>query len=283
MKKLACAILLALPLFAGCASQPATRPQAAAAAVATSHESPVPADAERLLPLQGALNARSFAGLQGTQGAIPASSFVRTADLSRLTPADRDALATAGVVLDLDLRTAEEESGSHDVLADDARFKYVRISLIGSEKIDMSSMPDSLGEMYVKSLEDNQAQFRQVFETIAAQKSGTVLFHCTAGKDRTGMVAATLLSLAGVPKRDIVHNYAVSAHYLKPMMANPQMAEMVRNNPKIVALMGTPPEAIEAFLDALDRQYGGADAYLKTIGLDEDDVQSLLARLGQAG
>jgi protein-tyrosine phosphatase len=165
----------------------------------------------------------------------------------------------------------------------DTRFRYARISLLGTEKLDLSRMPDDLGTMYVASLDANQPQFRQVFETIAAQREGAVLFHCTAGKDRTGMVAALLLSLAGVPRSDIVHDYAISAHYLEPMMSqSPQMAAMLRQNPKVAALAGSPATAIEAFLDALEQRHGGAQAYLRQIGVSEADIGRLRARLGQA-
>lgn len=276
--------LLATLLLAGCATAPAPQRTPAAAAVAVPAVGrPLAADARRLIPLQGALNVRSFGEMRGRNGPIPAGSFMRAADLARLTAADRDALAARGVVLDVDLRTAEEVAGAPDVLAGDDRFRYVRISLLGTEKLDLANLPDNLGLMYVASLDANQPQFRRVFEAIAAQPDGTVLFHCTAGKDRTGMIAAMLLSLAGVARSEIVHDYAISAHYLEPMMGqNPQMAAMARQNPKMVALMGSPAEAIDSFLDALDRRHGGARAYLGTIGVSEADIGRLVARLGQA-
>jgi len=278
--------LLAALLLTGCATAPAPAPQSRpiegveAAAIGAK---PLAADAMRLVPLQGALNIRTFGNLRGKHGPIPASSFVRSADLNRLTAADRDALAARGVVLDVDLRTAEEIASAPDLLATDDRFHYVRISLLGTEKLELANLPDNLGVMYVAALDANQPQFRHVFETIAAQQDGTVLFHCTAGKDRTGMIAAMLLSLAGVPRSDIVHNYAISAHYIEPMqkMMTPQMAELVRQNPKIAALGGSPAEAIESFLDALDRQHGGTHAYLRKIGVSEADIGRLMARLGQ--
>lgn len=277
--------LLAALAFTGCASQPAL--QTAAPAATIGKVQPVAADEQRLIPLQGAANVRTFANLKGRNGPIPAGSFVRAADLYRLTPADRDKLAASGVKLDVDLRTSGEAGSNRDLLADDPRFKYSRISLMGSEQIDLSKLPDTLGEMYVQSLSANQAQFREVFQLIAAQKEGAVLFHCTAGKDRTGMVAATLLSLAGVPRQDIVHDYAISAHYLGSSLDNnPAIAELVRQNPqigvKLAALSGTEPANIEAFLDSLDKQHGGARAYLKTIGVSDAEVHSLLVRLGQA-
>lgn len=285
-------LALVLPLFAGCASPPAAKAQipaasqAAAPAFVVAGDQPNAADATRLLPLQGAINARTFAGLRGKHGAIPAGAFVRTADLGKLTAADRDLLAKDGVALDIDLRTLDEETRSHDALADDARFAYKRVSLLGEEKIDMSKLPPSLGAMYVQSLDANQAQFGEVFKSIAAQKDGAVLFHCTAGKDRTGMVSAILLELAGVPRADIVHNYAISAHYYAPVaeesMKRAGYAELLKANPNIAALAGTPPEAIGAFLDKLDAKYGGANAYLRTVGLNDAEVRSLLVRLGQA-
>jgi protein-tyrosine phosphatase len=277
-------------------------PQAAARAVApqvatpaASNVTPVADDAQRVLALEGAWNVRTFAGLQGRNGPIPATAFVRTADLSRLTAADRDRLAAAGVKLDIDLRTGDELQQSPDVLANDARFDYQRISLMGTEKMDlqkmMTSFPDSLGAAYVQWLGSNQPQFRDVFQRIAAQQDGAVLYHCTAGKDRTGIISGILLDLAGVPRADIVHNYAISAHYLegqpKDSAMNVQMMALIKQHPEIARKMagmgGTAPENMEMFLDALHAQYGGAAGYLKAVGLSEEEIHALQVRLGQAG
>lgn len=278
-------IALAIALsIAGCTTQPAVPVALPSVPVATTGQvMPVAADAQRLVPVQGARNVRNFSQLRGKRGPIPAGAFVRAADLTQLTPADRDLLASAGVKLDLDLRTAEEMNAAPDVLAQDPRFQYKRVSLLGSERLNLDSMPNSLGEGYVQWLGTNQAQFREVLQAMAAQRGGTVLFHCTAGKDRTGMIAALLLSLAGVPRQEIVHNYALSEHYLGDALAiTPQMAEMVKNNPKIAAMRGSPPEAIEAFLEELDNRYGGAEAYLKVIGLSDGEIRNLMVRLGQS-
>ncbi|AWH30832.1 MULTISPECIES: tyrosine-protein phosphatase [Stenotrophomonas] len=295
--ELTLALMLALPLaapaFAADASRPVTA--SASAAAASANVAPTADDAQRVIPLQGAWNVRSFAGLQGRNGPIPATAFVRTADLGRLTAADRDALAAAGVTLDIDLRTADEQSQSPDLLADDARFAYQRISLMGTEKMDLQKMmttfPDSLGEAYVQWLGHSQPQFKQVFQRIAAQQDGTVLFHCTAGKDRTGIIAGLLLDLAGVPKAQIVHNYAISAHYLegqpKDSAMNAQIKAMLEQHPEIARKMagmsGTAPQNMEQFLAALHSQYGGAEGYLKSIGVSAREIQQLRVRLGQAG
>lgn len=294
---LALAMALSLPMLTGAGIALARAPVAetATAAARTTNVQPVAADAQRVIPLQGAWNTRTFAGLQGTHGPIPASAFVRTSDLGRLTAADRDALAAAGVTLDIDLRTADEQAQSPDLLADDARFAYQRTSLMGTEKMDLQKMmttfPDSLGAAYVQWLDHSQPQFKQVFQRIAAERDGTVLFHCTAGKDRTGIIAGLLLDLAGVPRADIVHNYAISAHYLegqpKDSAMNAQIVELIRQNPeigrKMAGMSGTAPENMEMFLVALHQQYGGAEGYLKSIGVSEAEIDQLKLRLGQAG
>jgi len=279
-------------------ASPQAAARAAAPQVATpaaSNVTPLADDAQRVLALEGAWNVRTFAGLQGRNGPIPATAFVRTADLSRLTAADRDRLAAAGVKLDIDLRTGDELQQSPDVLANDARFDYQRISLMGTEKMDlqkmMTSFPDSLGAAYVQWLGSNQPQFRDVFQRIAAQQDGAVLYHCTAGKDRTGIISGILLDLAGVPRADIVHNYAISAHYLegqpKDSAMNVQMMALIKQHPEIARKMagmgGTAPENMEMFLDALHAQYGGAAGYLKAVGLSEEEIHALQVRLGQAG
>lgn len=288
------ALMLCLPVAMTAVA--ADAPEAVAAKpTATANVVPVAADASREIPLQGAWNVRTFAGLQGRHGPIPAEAFVRTADLGRLTDADRDALAAAGVKLDIDLRTADEERQSPDLLARDERFDYQRISLMGTEQMDlqkmMASFPDTLGDAYVQWLGHSQPQFKQVFQRIAAQQDGTVLFHCTAGKDRTGIIAGLLLDLAGVPEADIVHNYAISAHYLqgqpKDSAMNAQIMALIRKNPeigrKMAGMAGTAPDNMERFLAALRSQYGGAEGYLKAIGVSEREIQQLKIRLGQAG
>jgi protein-tyrosine phosphatase len=294
---LALAVALSLPLLTGAGAALARAPAAdtTSAALRTANVQPVAADAQRVIPLQGAWNTRTFAGLQGSQGPIPASAFVRTSDLGRLTAADRDALAAAGVTLDIDLRTADEQAQSPDLLATDARFAYQRTSLMGTEKMDLQKMmttfPDSLGAAYVQWLDHSQPQFKQVFQRIAAERDGTVLFHCTAGKDRTGIIAGLLLDLAGVSRADIVHNYAISAHYLegqpKDSAMNAQIMELIKQNPeigrKMAGMAGTAPENMDMFLAALHKQYGGAEGYLKSIGVSEAEIDQLKVRLGQAG
>lgn len=256
-------------LTVGCAhSAPAWSPKMDAASRAIE---PTPADQVRELPLKGVLNGRDFAGIVGTHGKIPPDHFFRTASLENATEDDKKVLLTHGVKLDIDLRNGFEAARSPDALEDDPRFRYVRISLFGAGIWDW--LTKTRGDLYAEALSKHAAQFREVFHTLASQKEGAVVFHCAAGKDRTGLVSAILLSLAGADREAIVHNYALSAHYLYPTGDDHEAVAR--------AIQSTPSSAIEEFLNALTYQYGGARVYLLGIGVSQADVDTLTKRLGQ--
>ena len=234
-------------------------------------------DSSRVIPLEGALNVRDLGGIEGDHGAIPNDRFIRAANLATLTQTDRDILYKHNVVLDIDLRTDGEDRGAPDALAGDRHIRYLPISMFGNGPMT-APKTSSLRDMYLDALASDQPQFKQVFEAIAGAGDGGVLYHCTAGKDRTGMISAMLLELAGVPRERIVHNYAVSAYYLRPMMTG-ALGEAMKKQPALAALMGSPPDAIEGFLDTLDTRHGGAAAYLQMIGVSADDIAKIRARL----
>lgn len=258
-------------LFSAMAVSANAADSAAPTATGIAVVEPDSTDGRQIIPLEGALNVRDLGGLTGNYGPIPYNHFIRSANLAKLTPADREALYKHNMVLDIDLRTADEERGSPDALASDPHIRYLPISLFGPAL----TRPTSLQDMYVGALANDQNEFKQVFEAIAAAGPDGVLYHCTVGKDRTGMISAMLLQLAGVQRDQIVHNYAVSAYYLKPMMDAGPMAEIIKKQPAVAALMASPPDAIESFLDTLDSRYGGTAAYLQTIGVSAADIRTI--------
>jgi protein-tyrosine phosphatase len=229
---------------------------------------PTADDASRALSLAGVRNARDLGGLVGVHGPIPPGRFLRAATLAHATEGDKQALLRHGVTLDIDLRTALEIEQSRDTLADDPRFHYEHISLLGTGLLDWLRH-SRLDEAYTEVLAHHQGELREIFHSLAAHQDGAVLFHCAAGKDRTGIVAAILLSLAGVDHEAIVHDYAISSHYLRESTTEQDGAT------------SSPPGTMARFLDTLDRQYGGARAYLVKIGLSETEVDALSRRLGQ--
>jgi protein-tyrosine phosphatase len=248
-------------------------PTAPAASTATGVEvEPTPEDTARAVDLEGVHNVRDLGGLRGARGIIPRGRFFRAATLNHATSADRDALFARGVRHDIDLRTIFERAVASDALSNDSRFHYEHISLFGADIADWLHAAN-LRFLYDDALVHHQGAFRHVFHVLATQHDGGVLYHCNSGQDRTGLVTALLLDLAGVDRPTIVRDYAVSSHYLRRTLDPETRAQGT----------SSPPSAIEHFLDAVDTRYGGARAYLLQTGLPDAEIQELLVRLGQSG
>lgn len=115
---------------------------------------------------------------------------------------------------------------------------------------------------------------REVFTTIANAPEG-VLFHCTAGKDRSGVVSAILLALAGVADEDIIYDYTISRELNKERLeaflaAHPEIdREVVLANEK----------TMDRFLQMLREKHGSIEEYLLDMGLTEDEIQKLKNKL----
>ena len=116
----------------------------------------------------------------------------------------------------------------------------------------------------------------RAISAIANAPEGGVLVHCYAGKDRTGIVVALLLALVGVPKETIVDDYTVSADYLRPLWEEQRRLAIPTVPP------GSPPEAMAEMLEHLGQAHGGAEAYLRTAGVTDEEIARLRERLVEA-
>ena len=131
---------------------------------------------------------------------------------------------------------------------------------------------------YVRQAGDRVAEALRV---LADPASGTTLVHCAAGKDRTGVVVALALSLAGVTRDAVVADYVRSAERAPQILARlqatdaygPSLAETTPDQITPVAA------SMEGFLDDVDRRYGGPHGLAMSVGVDEETVARLAARL----
>ena len=108
------------------------------------------------------------------------------------------------------------------------------------------------------------------------------MVHCTAGKDRTGVIVALILGLLGVPEETIIEDYALSATYLgAPFIAEAQQRAAARGVPweQYAPLIGSAPEYMQATLQHLHERYGGITAYIRGIGLSETQIAALQTAL----
>ena len=114
---------------------------------------------------------------------------------------------------------------------------------------------------------------------LLAQAQGCALFHCTAGKDRTGVTALLLLDLAGVSRQDIAEDYAVTEQYMK-VVINAQLRRMEMEGiyGKEYLYRSQPQDILRAY-DHLQEKYGGARGYLAHVGCGEDILTQLEKKL----
>jgi protein-tyrosine phosphatase len=132
--------------------------------------------------------------------------------------------------------------------------------------------------MYQGMAEDARQWAVEVL-TLAAENEGALLYHCTTGKDRTGLLTCYLLSIAGVAAPDIVTDYCVSQVYLRPTYEKLLASGMGHfGNDLSAPFFQTPPEAMQALLDYLDKTYGGVVPFLREIGVTEDTMARIRAK-----
>lgn len=238
------------------------------------------------IPLEGAYNFRDLGGLPGEGGRVVVPGRVFRSDrLTGLTPADTAALERLGIgrVYDLrsDLELAQHGAGGFSSAAGRHRHTpLVRVSLsLTDERIDWNKV--DLQHRYLEMLHEGAPVIREILEHLAVDDAPPTVFHCTGGKDRTGVVAAVLLRTLGVADDVIVADYAVSEKYLEPFVeASRAQMESEGYDPAIVLyLCGSPAERMQKMLADLDDRWKDVDGYLEWIGLRREHAERLRRRL----
>ena len=129
-------------------------------------------------------------------------------------------------------------------------------------------------------LDHFRARVGAVVRAVAEAPEGGVLVHCFAGKDRTGIVAALALALAGVPRETIAADYALSDSYLQPLYDELlAVVDDPAERERRALQYRSPPESILAVLDHLDARYGGVAAYLRAAGVTNEQLERIRVRL----
>lgn len=235
------------------------------------------------LALDGTRNTRELGGYRTRSGLLlKTHSLLRSDALNRLSADDEQTLGGYGVRCVIDLRFPEEIERFPDRLESfGAPVRYVPVSLQGTVrgKRYTEEFPPSMWELYVWMLDDSREQFRTVFETIAQYEDRCVLFHCTGGKDRTGLVAMLLLKLAGVDDAAVIGDYAFTETAMKDLFVEQTKDLESRGFTVPPHIMQSPPENMEITLRHLKERYTSAENYLRCIGLSGESIQKLKDKL----
>ena len=130
----------------------------------------------------------------------------------------------------------------------------------------LGKLPDDMGGMYSGLVENSKDGLKEIFANMAGEE-GVTLYHCTAGKDRTGIITMLVLKLAGVADDAVLADYAVSETYMKDMFEKQRrMVEKAGVNvPDYV--FRSKPEYLQKLLEHIAGQSGAAEGYLEAIGL----------------
>jgi protein-tyrosine phosphatase len=231
------------------------------------------------LKVPGLLNVRELGGHPTRDGATTRlRSLLRADDLVQLTDEGTQALADYGVRTVVDLRwPGEVAMKTHPLARNSNGVRYHQISLLASDEMQWASLSgECTKEMWKCAvLEHTRPQLKEVLEVIGAADAAPLVFHCVAGKDRTGIIAALLLALADVEPEVIAADYAASSALLAEAYllrySNLERAE-------IFEALRCPEEGVHNMLAYL-AQYGGAAGYLSAIGLKDATIARLRARL----
>jgi len=244
--------------------------------------------AKRKVNLQGAANFRDLGGYTTADGHhVKWNKIYRSADMSKLTDADLAILAQRNIAYDVDLRGTQESKQAPDKL--NPNTDYI-LCPAGSDSLNNGLMKnltqlkgrsaDSIMIGYYSNTTYLKDRYKPFFDKLLGLPTDkSLVFHCTAGKDRTGIGAALLLYVLGVPYTTIVQDYEASNYYRKDVngqMVGPMMKMMGIDSNTANAMLGVKHEYLDATFAALTKQYGSVDNFLKTqIGLDASKIKAL--------
>ena len=234
------------------------------------------------LAVPGTFNFRDAGGMLATGGRVRPGVLFRSDALNRLGEDGRSAIARLGIRTVIDLRDQFELEAMPDDTAT-LELDTIHLPVFEGSGASQSTLGSTLAGLYELILAKHADVVVAALRDIA-HADGGVLVHCTAGKDRTGIVVALALLAVGADRDDVISNYAESEANLRGEWLEQMMAFIASNGgedtPDLrVLLGGSPPEALAATLDWIDGRWGGVRDYLLAAGFSEMDIAALVSKL----
>ncbi|MDR2834103.1 MAG: tyrosine-protein phosphatase [Streptococcaceae bacterium] len=231
------------------------------------------------LELKTTYNTRELGGIPSISGTYTKyGQFLRSDSVANLTKEEIDELYEYGIRTIIDLRSSEELEMTGHVLKENARFNFQHTPIysVSPQELAMKLMvsPLSFLEQYYLEVLKEKNTLANALKTIASAPEGGILFHCFVGKDRTGLIAMLLLSLGNVEFSEIVKDYVPSFENIKQ---SPEIQALLETQP--AEMFYSKPEYMETVLDYLYTNYTSVENYVKALGLSEDEISSIKARL----
>jgi protein tyrosine/serine phosphatase len=241
---------------------------------------------QRKLTFAGCVNFRDLGGYPAADGhSIRWRQLFRADGLTRLDEDDCAQLADIGLATVIDLRTdgEVEQRGRFPEVTFEVEYHHLPLTdvLPPTEDLSRYDEPAFVTSRYEKLFSEGSSSLVRAVNVLAAPGALPAVFHCSAGKDRTGILAALVLGFLGVPRAVIVEDYALSAEAMVALLERLKVeyadavAEIDRYAPAVVSAA---PETMAAFLDTLAQTHGSFEDLARTLGVS-DAVAALRATL----
>ncbi len=233
----------------------------------------------------GCFNFRDIGGYPGVDGRpVRWGRYFRAGRQDRMTAADLERVRALGIRTQIDLRRPDEAAEQGRGPLPELGVRYENLAVIpegGTAQLSQLVGDTGIsGRRYLGYLEFGPATWLRMFELFADADHHPLLVHCTAGKDRTGVSTAFLLSVLGVDRAVIEADYLLTnrdverqVDFLERSVGLPE--GMDRST--MLHAAGVPETAMKDFLDGLDERWGGAIGYLTSIGVDQRTMERVRA------
>ena len=238
---------------------------------------------ERHYPFEGCFNFRDIGGYLTQDGKrVKKGLYFRAGRQDRMSDKDLSQLSDLKISTQIDLRRPDEvlEQGKGPLEAMGA--KYINIAVIpegGSDQLSRLVGDTGIsGKRYLGYLEFGPTSWLRLFGILSELDNLPVVLHCTAGKDRTGVSTAFLLSILGV-SRDVIE-----ADYLLTNLDTERQADFIESTvgypegydrERMIAIAGVPETAMKDFLDGVESKWGTVVEYLKKIGITQEQMDTI--------
>ena len=237
--------------------------------------------AERHLPMAGGYNFRDLGGIPTVDGSLVRyGRLFRSDGLATLTEDDRTYLSSIPITTVVDFRTHSEAERAPDRLP--ARVRRIHIPILPGRLDNEKERDDLLASLGGEKLMEFMARalvvepdiiagYRKFFQLVQNEENLPLLFHCSAGKDRTGHAAALILLSLGVHRELVMADYMASARYLRGKYDN-----LLARHPDWEPLFTVKPQYLLTAIDAMDAKSGSVAAYLANeLAVDANRMREL--------
>ena len=223
----------------------------------------------RRIALNNTDNMRDLGGYPAMDGSVTRwRTYFRSDAIDALTQGDKEYLLGIGLTTVIDLRSEDAARKEPDSITEADGVRCYIMPVVSDAAIEKSIRNAPFKELYILLAEKGRKKFGKIFKIISESR-GACLFHCYAGKDRTGIVAALLLMLAGVADADVIADYEVSGTYFRRRYATLDFPYLSEANEQAYSH----PETIEHFIRHIRKKYGGAYEYLLEAGVPAGNLK----------